>query len=267
MTQRHIFVSARRSIHSKAPRPAPRHKSPWRRRNLSCKCAARFPSTCDDSPPATSEILMRIENPECELLKGRIQLRSTAAVAANREMLLEECFVVAFLLRRILRRRPTGQNQTLHGAAGDSARVAAYPALKDGACAAHWSNPQFAKISRALAEPRRYQILKIGARPAPMPFTRPRELYCVGARTVSRHLKELPTASLIEIVRNGSFANPVLHLDVFMAYLDRLSKVWPAHWRSTKSPTTTCILSTGDSPSVPRDQRRLLPSAALRTRS
>ena len=54
-------------------------------------------------------------------------------------MLLEESFVVAFLLRRILRRRPTGHNQTLHGAAGDSAIVAAYPALKDGACAAHWS--------------------------------------------------------------------------------------------------------------------------------
>jgi hypothetical protein len=54
-------------------------------------------------------------------------------------MLLEECFVVAFLLRRIMRRRPTGHNQTLHEAAGDSAIVAAYTALMDGACAAHWS--------------------------------------------------------------------------------------------------------------------------------
>jgi ArsR family transcriptional regulator, arsenate/arsenite/antimonite-responsive transcriptional repressor len=85
---------------------------------------------------------------------------------------------------------------------------------------------EFTKISRALAEPRRFQLLQcIGANEKPTACSTLNKSQDISPATLSHHIKELENAGLIETSKDGKFVNIVLRRDVFKAYLDKLSQL------------------------------------------
>ena len=83
---------------------------------------------------------------------------------------------------------------------------------------------QFALISKALADPMRFQILQKLANATEAPTCScVRDWTGLALATVSHHLKELDGAGLIQIERHGKFAHLTFRRNVWDAYLRRLS--------------------------------------------
>ncbi|HEX3968815.1 MAG TPA: helix-turn-helix domain-containing protein [Edaphobacter sp.] len=88
------------------------------------------------------------------------------------------------------------------------------------------SEEQVHLIAKALADPRRMELLRqIGSCTDPTQCTAIRDCHSISAATLSHHMKELETAGLVMVTREGKFASYTLKRDVLRAYTDRLGTI------------------------------------------
>ena len=88
------------------------------------------------------------------------------------------------------------------------------------------SEEQIHLIAKALADPRRLEMLRqIGRCTDSVQCAEIRGCHSVSAATLSHHMKELETAGLIQVMREGKFASYLLRRDVLQAYMEQLAKI------------------------------------------
>ena len=84
----------------------------------------------------------------------------------------------------------------------------------------------FTRISKALADPRRYEILRqIAGCNREASCSMLREKFPITAATLSHHLKELSNAGLIEIRRDSKYVYASLCKPTWKQYLDQLKRL------------------------------------------
>jgi ArsR family transcriptional regulator len=82
---------------------------------------------------------------------------------------------------------------------------------------------QLSLIAKALADPRRYEILKkISTKSCFTPCSAMRDCFDIAPATLSHHMKELETAGLIRSEKDGKFVNYQPRPEILRAYLTRL---------------------------------------------
>ena len=84
---------------------------------------------------------------------------------------------------------------------------------------------QFHRISKALADPRRYEILTRIAGGEEVACSDIRSRLPITAATLSHHVKELINAGLIEVRREGQFSYMKLRRTIWREYLARLGSL------------------------------------------
>jgi ArsR family transcriptional regulator, arsenate/arsenite/antimonite-responsive transcriptional repressor len=88
------------------------------------------------------------------------------------------------------------------------------------------SEEQIHLIAKALADPRRLELLRqIGSCTKPAQCAEIKDCHPVSAATLSHHMKELETAGLVQVMREGKFVSYLLRRDVLHAYTEQLTKL------------------------------------------
>lgn len=83
---------------------------------------------------------------------------------------------------------------------------------------------QFQRIAKALADPRRFEILEYIAQQSEVGCRRLCGCFPVRQATISHHLKELASAGLVESRRDGQFVYYRTRPAVFEAYMSELRR-------------------------------------------
>ena len=81
---------------------------------------------------------------------------------------------------------------------------------------------QFDLIAKALADPRRMQVLEVIAGEEECPCQRLREEFPISKATISHHIKELVRAGLVEAHKDGQFLHCEVQREVLEAYTAEL---------------------------------------------
>ena len=84
---------------------------------------------------------------------------------------------------------------------------------------------QFHRITKVLADPRRYEILRVIAGCNEAACANLRSRFPISAATLSHHLRELSNAGLIDVRRQAKFMHIRLRRKTWKAYLAQLSKL------------------------------------------
>jgi ArsR family transcriptional regulator len=84
---------------------------------------------------------------------------------------------------------------------------------------------QFQKIAKALADPRRFEILSRIAGVKEMACSSLRCDLPITAATLSHHIKELENAGLVDVRKDARFIHLKLRRKVWRDYLAQLSKI------------------------------------------
>ena len=83
---------------------------------------------------------------------------------------------------------------------------------------------QFQRIAKALADPRRFEILEHIAKQSEMGCRHLCGCFPVRQATISHHLKELASAGLVESRKDGQFVYYRTRPQVIEAYMDELRR-------------------------------------------
>jgi ArsR family transcriptional regulator len=80
-------------------------------------------------------------------------------------------------------------------------------------------------ISRAIGDPRRFEILQHIARTDSAACSALRTQFPISAATLSHHMKELETAGLIETEKRGKFVDATFKRTVWKKYLAEMKRL------------------------------------------
>ena len=101
------------------------------------------------------------------------------------------------------------------------------------------STPRRTAILKALADPKRFQLLeKIAKAPCPIGCADALAALAIAPATLSHHIKELETAGLIHSRRQGKFIYLSLNPEVWSALLASLAALTPAYCGPVASSNT-----------------------------
>jgi ArsR family transcriptional regulator len=84
---------------------------------------------------------------------------------------------------------------------------------------------QFTRIAKALADPRRFEILQQIASEKEVSCASVKECHDITPATLSHHLKELQSAGLIEVRKESKYVYACLDRRVWKSYLKELKQI------------------------------------------